>query len=106
MILIFCPHALQFFKLDVLCECPDGSLAVVPSSHIIQQLHKIIEMSSNPSQLPIGVLTTLDRDTWARSRERLISGEPNVGLFIIKCPCMSMTKQYSLMHVTIVVHML
>ena len=68
-------HVLQFFKLDVLCECPDGSLAVVPSSHIIQQLHNIVEMSSDPSQFPVGILTSDHRDTWAKARQRLIMGK-------------------------------
>ena len=66
---------MQFFRLDVLYECPDGTLAVAPSSHIIQQLHNIIKMSSDPADSPVGVLTTEHRDTWTKSRERIIMGE-------------------------------
>ena len=65
----------QFFRLDVLYECPDGTLAVAPSSHIIEQLHNIIKMSPDPSESPVGALTTEHRDTWAKSRETLIMGQ-------------------------------
>ena len=65
----------QFFQLDVLYECPDGTLAVVPSSHIIEQLHYIIKMTSDPSKYPVGILTSDHRDSWAKSRERLIAGQ-------------------------------
>ena len=65
----------QFFRLDVLYECPDGTLAVAPSSHIIEQVHNIIKMSPDPSESPVGILTSDHRDNWAKSRERLIAGQ-------------------------------
>ena len=75
------PHAdpvyniMQFFQLDVFYECPDGTLAVAPSTHIIEQLHNIIKMSSDPPEYPVGILTSDHRDNWAKSRERLLMGE-------------------------------
>ena len=66
---------LQFFRLDVLYKCPDGTLAVAPSSHIIEQLHNIIKMSSDPSESPIGIMTSDHRDNWAKSSERLVAGQ-------------------------------
>ena len=69
---------LQFFKLDVLYECDDGTLAVAPSSYIIEQLHNIIKMTSDPSSDPVGILTSDHRDTWAKSRERLVKGGPQI----------------------------
>jgi hypothetical protein len=71
---------LQFFRLDVLYECPDGTLAMAPSSHIIEQLYNIIKMSSDPSDSPVGILTSDHRDTWAKSRERLVAGQCMVDL--------------------------
>ena len=65
----------QFFKLDVLYVCPDGTLAMAPSTHIITELHNIIRMSSDPSKYPVGILTSEHRDTWAKSRERLVMGK-------------------------------
>ena len=66
---------MQFFKLDVLYECPEGTLAVAPSKHIIEQLHNIIKMTPDPSEYPVGILTSDHRDTWTMARERLIKGE-------------------------------
>ena len=63
----------------MLYECPDGTLAVAPSDHIVQQLHNIFKMSSDPSKYPVGVLTSDHRDTWAKSRERLIAGQLKQG---------------------------
>lgn len=68
-------HPLQFFKLDVLYECPDGTLAMAPSGHIIEQLHRIIKMTPDPSNYPVGILTSDHRDAWTQSRERLLKGE-------------------------------
>ena len=89
----------QFFKLDVLYECVDGTLVVAPSTFIIEQLHNIIKMTSDPSTYPIGILTTDHRDTWTQSRERLIKGEclcgpgkiPNI-IDNIKCTSSAMHK--------------
>ena len=51
---------------------------MAPSSHIIEQLHNIIKMSPEPSESPVGVLTSDHRDNWAKSRERLIAGHYNI----------------------------
>ena len=48
---------------------------MAPSSHIITELHSIINVSSDPSKYPVGVLTSEHRDTWAKGRERLVMGE-------------------------------
>ena len=65
----------QFFRLDLMYECPDGTLAAAPSTHIIDELHNIIKLSSDPSEYPVGILTSEQRDTWTESRERLTMGE-------------------------------
>ena len=65
----------QIFKLDILYECPDGTLAVAPSRHIIEQLHDIINMTPDPSEYPVGILTSDHRDTWTKNREKLMRGE-------------------------------
>ena len=72
------------FKLDVLYECFDGSLAVVPSSHVVEQLHNIIKMTSDLSTCPVGILTSEQRDTWTECRERLLIGN------IVEVPCQSL----------------
>ena len=64
----------QIFKLDVLYECFDGTLAVAPSSHVVEQLHSIIKMTSDLSTCPVGILTSERRDTWTECRERLLIG--------------------------------
>ena len=64
----------QMFKLDVLYECLDGTLAAVPSSHVVEQLHNIIKMTSDLSMCPVGILTSEQRDTWTECRERLLIG--------------------------------
>ena len=68
----------QFFKLDVLYDCGDGTLAVAPSTYIIEQLQNIIKMTSDPSSYPVGILTSDHRDTWTKSRKRLSKGEPKI----------------------------
>lgn len=81
---------IQFFQLDVLYECPDGTMAVSPSSHIIQQLHNIMKMSSDLSECPVGILTSEHRDSWAKSRERLVAGQQkHLHMYISVCICIS-----------------
>ena len=66
---------MQFFKLDVLYEAPNGELSVAPASHVMQQLEAILCTAADPAPYPVGILTTEHRDTWAQARERLASGE-------------------------------
>ena len=66
--------SLQFFKLDVLYEAPEGGLAVAPGSHIVEELHRILRAAPTPAEYPVGILTTEHRDTWYQARERLIQG--------------------------------
>ena len=65
---------MQFFKLDVLYEAPDGGLAVAPPSHIVSQLHSILELAREPNKQPVGILTSEHRDTWYQARECLLQG--------------------------------
>ena len=59
----------------MLYECPDGTLAVAPSTHIIEQLSCIFKMSSDLSEYPVGILTAEHRDIWAKSRVKLLQGK-------------------------------
>ena len=72
---MFLSPSVQFFKLDVLYEAPNGELSMAPASHIMQQLEAILCTAADPAPYPVGILTTEHRDTWAQARERLASGE-------------------------------
>ncbi len=74
----------QIFKLDVLGESPSGELAVVPSSHVLQELSRILDTAQEPSSCPVGVLTSEHRDTWSQARERLTEG---VCVCVCVCAC-------------------
>ena len=65
---------MQFFKLDVLYEAPNGELAVCPPTHIVHQLHNILKAAPEPAEYPVGILTSEHRDTWFHARERLLKG--------------------------------
>lgn len=67
----------HFFKLDVLYEAPDGGLAVAPPSHIVSQLHSILELAREPNKQPVGILTSEHRDTWYQARECLLQDPRN-----------------------------
>eukprot|EP00292_Cryptomonas_paramecium_P034348 CAMPEP_0113723348 /NCGR_PEP_ID=MMETSP0038_2-20120614/38365_1 /TAXON_ID=2898 /ORGANISM="Cryptomonas paramecium" /LENGTH=200 /DNA_ID=CAMNT_0000652911 /DNA_START=185 /DNA_END=783 /DNA_ORIENTATION=- /assembly_acc=CAM_ASM_000170 len=55
----------DFFKLDVLR--PDGS--VVPGSEILSEIKAILSQPRPSRDQPhLGLLTTMDRDDWARAR--------------------------------------
>ena len=70
---------MQFFKLDVLYEAPNGELSMAPASHVMQQLEAILRIAADPAHFPVGILTIEHRDTWAQARERLASGEGEKG---------------------------
>ena len=65
---------LQFYILDILYETPTGELAVVPGSHLVEQLKAIVVSHVEPCKFPIGLLTTEHRDTWYQAREKLNKG--------------------------------
>lgn len=67
--------SLQFFKLDVLYEAPNGELSVAPASHIMEQLGAIMKTATDPAPYPVGILTSEHRDTWAEARERLAASK-------------------------------
>ena len=64
----------QFFKLDVLYECPDGTLALAPPSHIVKELQAIMDSAPDTCEHPVGILTTEHRDSWYRTRQELLKG--------------------------------
>ncbi len=64
----------QFFKLDVIYECPDGTLAVAPPSHVMSEIHKVLDSAPETCEHPVGVLTTDHRDNWIRTREEMMQG--------------------------------
>ena len=68
------PNPWKFFKLDVLYEVPGGCLAAAPGSHIVEELHHILRVAPTPSEHPVGILTTEQRDTWYQARQRLSEG--------------------------------
>ena len=70
---------MQFFKVNVLYDAPNGELSVAPASHIMDQLETVMRDSEDPTPFPVGILTSEHRDTWAKMRERLASGEELVG---------------------------
>lgn len=65
---------LKFYRLDVLYETTDGVLAVAPPSHVIQELHRILETTPPTNDYPVGALTNEHRETWYHARERLRAG--------------------------------
>ena len=65
---------MQFFKLDVLYECPDGTLALAPPSHIVKELQAIMDSAPDMCEHPVGILTTEHRDSWYRTRQELLKG--------------------------------
>ncbi len=68
----------QFYKLDIVYQCPDGSLAVAPASHIMSQLHEILKTAPASCEHPVGVLTTEHRDSWTETRQNLLLGESDI----------------------------
>ena len=71
--LSFPPHS-QFFKLQVLYPCPDGTLQIAPWDHLKQQIGDIIGASPHPAQHQVGVLTSEHRDNWYKARQNLLKG--------------------------------
>ena len=65
----------QFYKLDVIYECPDGTLSIAPPSHIVKQLLSILEVAPDSCEHPVGILTTEHRDSWYKTRQKLMQGE-------------------------------
>mmetsp|Transcript_62182 Transcript_62182/g.166858 ORF Transcript_62182/g.166858 Transcript_62182/m.166858 type:complete len:666 (+) Transcript_62182:10-2007(+) len=64
----------EFYKLDVLR--PDGS--VVPGAEILSEVKAILSKPPPSKDQPhLGLLTTLDRDAWARAREALVAVPAN-----------------------------
>ncbi len=74
------PSLFQFYRLDVLYETPEGVLAVCPPSHIITELHRILDMAPPTNNHPVGILTNEHRDTWNQARDRLLGGTYAGGL--------------------------
>ena len=67
-------HIFQFYKLDVIYECPDGMLAMAPPTFILEEVRKILETAPDLCDYPVGVLTSEHRDSWAKTREELLLG--------------------------------
>ncbi|GFY40144.1 carnitine O-palmitoyltransferase 2, mitochondrial [Trichonephila inaurata madagascariensis] len=57
----------HFYVFDVLDE--DGN--IIPSSHIYDHINYILSDTQTPPSHPISVLTTENRDTWAKARMHL-----------------------------------
>ncbi len=64
----------------MLYETPDGTLAVTPSSHVMSELHHILETAPPTNEYPVGILTNEHRDTWYQARERLRKGTACVSI--------------------------
>ncbi|ORX62761.1 acyltransferase ChoActase/COT/CPT [Hesseltinella vesiculosa] len=71
----------QLFSVDVIG--PQGQ--VVPLSTLQNQLHQLVQqvdaMPTEQRQLPLGVLTSEHRDTWAKIREQLETNTSNAQTF-------------------------
>lgn len=63
----------EFWKVDILRD--DGS--VVPAGEIMSCFRHIMNTPNDPSSLPVGILTTADRDSWADAREKLEANPKN-----------------------------
>ncbi|KAI9350482.1 acyltransferase ChoActase/COT/CPT [Zopfochytrium polystomum] len=61
----------KFYKLDTVVGGQELSAAELES-----QLNRIIEDAGTESATPVGLLTTEDRDTWAKTREKLLAVSP------------------------------
>ena len=72
LIQLFCP---QFYKLDMLYQCPDGSFALAPPTHIVKEVLTILETAPDTCEHPVGVLTAENRDSWYETRKKLLLGE-------------------------------
>ncbi|KAJ3106721.1 Carnitine O-acetyltransferase mitochondrial [Phlyctochytrium bullatum] len=62
----------QFFTLDL--KHSDGSQ--LSTAEIESQLQKIYDAAGSEDGVPLGILTTEDRDTWTKVREQLIAANP------------------------------
>jgi len=58
----------------VIYECPDGTLALAPPSHIMAEIHKVLEAAPETCEHPVGIMTTEHRDNWAKTREEMMLG--------------------------------
>lgn len=67
--------AVQFFKVNILYEAPNGELSMAPASHVKEQLEAVLRDAKEPAPYPVGILTSEHRDTWAEMRERLARGK-------------------------------
>lgn len=65
-------HGSEFFKVDVM----DASGSLLPYSQIYNSLKAILARPLNDGPA-LGVLTAMDRDSWAKTREELVSSEKN-----------------------------
>lgn len=65
----------KFYKMDMIYECPDGTLAAAPPNHIVKELQGIMEAAPSRCEHPVGILTTEHRDNWLKTRQELMKGE-------------------------------
>ncbi|KAF6723425.1 Carnitine O-acetyltransferase [Oryzias melastigma] len=66
-------HNFQFFELDVYNR--DGSPLTVEQLHV--QLERICRAAAEPSAEPVGILTTMHRDSWGKAYLNLIKDKVN-----------------------------
>jgi hypothetical protein len=71
---------LQFYKLNLIYECPDGTFALAPPNYIVNQLLSIMEAAPDTCEHPVGFLTSEHRDSWYETRKKLIRGQETLSL--------------------------
>jgi carnitine O-palmitoyltransferase 2 len=94
-------HRNNFYKVDV--RTSDG--AIKPVEEIFAQLVAIVTDNSGPG-IPVGILTTENRDTWAAARETLLQNPQNratlqtidSALFAVSLDDVSTTSEEELAH--------
>ena len=94
---VFFNDIMQFYKLDVIYECPDGTLALSPPDHFIKEIIRILETTPDTCEHPVGILTSEHRDAWCESRKELLLGKSTllVSFLLSEDTCWSPVKYYT-----------
>lgn len=57
-------------------DTPSGEVTVAPANYLMEQLKWILDDVKDRNPLPVGILTSEQRDQWSDARERLRKGKP------------------------------